>query len=363
MPPLRLLADDLTGALDAGAEFARSAGPVHVFWHGAIPDPLPASAALDSGTREHDAVSARAIVAGLASRLSAAAIAFKKIDSLLRGPTLAELAACFAAGAWRYGILAPAFPFQGRVTRDGRQFARDGATWRPAGPPLAETLRAEGIPAQRGQIGQPLSPGITVFDAETDAELAAIAAMPAPQPPLWSGTAGLAAALAGMPAIAPAVLPRPILGLFGSDQPATSAQLAACRPHWHQLRDDDALHDIASALQRGLALISVALPSGLARDAAADRIGRAFHRAIRTLPRPGAIIVAGGETLRGLCLALGAHSLELEGRIEPGLPRAVLRGGLWDGVTIVSKSGAFGHEHLLRDLLAQNGFFNERTLR
>jgi hypothetical protein len=27
-------------------------------------------------------------------------------------------------------------------------------------------------------------------------------------------------------------------------------------------------------------------------------------------------------------------------------------GGRWNGVTVVSKSGAFGHPHLLRDLLA-----------
>ena len=56
-------------------------------------------------------------------------------------------------------------------------------------------------------------------------------------------------------------------------------------------------------------------------------------------------------------MSLGAASLEVQGRILPGLPRSVLRGGLWDGVTVVSKSGAFGPPHLLRDLLAANGLF------
>ena len=71
--------------------------------------------------------------------------------------------------------------------------------------------------------------------------------------------------------------------------------------------------------------------------------------------------MAGGETCAALCTSLGAHSLEVQGRIVPGLPRSILRGGRWDGVTVVSKSGAFGHPTLLRDLLRANSFIHERT--
>ena len=91
---LRLLADDLTGALDTAAELVGITGPVHAFWHGAIPSVLPANAALDTGTRELDIASAVRIVSELAPVLNGAAIPFKKIDSLMRGPTLAEVAAC-----------------------------------------------------------------------------------------------------------------------------------------------------------------------------------------------------------------------------------------------------------------------------
>src|SRR5215208_376605 len=52
MTGLRLIADDLTGALDTAAEFVGLVGPVPVYWSGAIPLDLPPSAALDSGTRE-----------------------------------------------------------------------------------------------------------------------------------------------------------------------------------------------------------------------------------------------------------------------------------------------------------------------
>ncbi|MFL5280605.1 MAG: hypothetical protein ACJ8AW_06315 [Rhodopila sp.] len=65
--------------------------------------------------------------------------------------------------------------------------------------------------------------------------------------------------------------------------------------------------------------------------------------------------------MRGLCLSLRAHSLEIQGRLAPGLPRSLLRGGLWDGVTVVSKSGAFGPPTLLRDLLRGTHLVTERT--
>ena len=75
----------------------------------------------------------------------------------------------------------------------------------------------------------------------------------------------------------------------------------------------------------------------------------------REVPRPGTLVVAGGETLRGLCAALEATTLEVQGQIEPGLPYSRLRGGRWDSVEVVSKSGAFGRPEIWRDLLHLNG--------
>src|SRR5581483_8974904 len=110
MRTLRLLADDLTGALDTAAEFAGAFGPLDVVWSAAAPD--AASFAVDSGTREVDADEAFAVVREFAPLLDGAAIAYKKIDSLLRGPWVAELDACLRAGAWDACIVAPAFPHQ-----------------------------------------------------------------------------------------------------------------------------------------------------------------------------------------------------------------------------------------------------------
>ena len=70
-------------------------------------------------------------------------------------------------------------------------------------------------------------------------------------------------------------------------------------------------------------------------------------------------MVAGGETLRGLCDALGATRLDVTGDVLSGIPRSVMRGGRWDGTIVVSKSGAFGTPDLLRDLIAARAVSND----
>src|ERR1700756_3236947 len=120
MATLELLADDLTGALDTVAEFVGAFGPLPVVWSA---DAVEGQSgfAIDSGTRELGPDEAFAFVRGIAPRLADADIAYKKIDSRLRGPWVAELEACLATGAWDACILAPAFPHQGRRTFGGRQ--------------------------------------------------------------------------------------------------------------------------------------------------------------------------------------------------------------------------------------------------
>ena len=60
-------------------------------------------------------------------------------------------------------------------------------------------------------------------------------------------------------------------------------------------------------------------------------------------------------------VAFVSPSPEAVAQIAPGLPRSTLRGGRWDGLPVVSKSGAFGTEGVWRDLLHQNGFPHDRS--
>lgn len=358
---LRLIADDITGALDTAAEFTGLCGAMDIAWGDA--PPASGSLAIDAGTREVSRDAARARIAALAPALRGAGIAYCKIDSRLRGHAAAQIGACFGLGGWTHCIIAPAFPAQGRVTRGGRQWARgpDGA-WSPVGADdLPGLLAAEGLRAQVATRDGTPGPGITVFDAETEEDLLRVAALGRrlPGPVLWCGSGGLARALAGGAAPVPCTaLAAPVLGLFGSDQPATARQLAACGAGWLRIADGGAA-DARRVAQRlataGAALVSLALPQGIGREAAAARIAAAMTALTAGIDRPGTLIVAGGETLRALCAGLGATHLAATGIVAPGVPLSVMRGGRWDGVAIVSKSGAFGGDTLWRDLLAGNG--------
>ncbi len=359
-PVLRLLADDLTGALDTAAEFAALCGPVPVRWDGGA---AAGSLALCSETREAAEGAAAAVVARLAPALAGGDIAYRKLDSLLRGPVAAELAACWQTGLWRHAVLAPAFPAMRRIARDGVQWA--GTAGGGFAPVAMPDWAAAGLVVRRGQLDAPLAEGISWFDAEDDETLARIAALgrAAPGPVLWCGSGGLARALVGDAQVAgDTALQPPVLGLFGSDQAVTARQLAACGKAWLRLESAARAPQAFGALAGwGVALVSLALPEGMARGAAASRIGAEFAELLHSLPRPGTLLVAGGETLRAACAALGAQDLLVTGLVQPGVPRSRLQGGRWDGLDVISKSGAFGGEALWRDLLAANQLPREQA--
>ncbi len=365
MTSLRLLADDLTGALDTAAAFVALSGEVACVWYGNHRADLPANASIDAASRELAEAEAVARHQALAPLLADADIAFKKLDSLLRGHVVAEVAALFACGAWAHVVLAPAFPFQGRITRGGRQYRRgDDGAWQPVGPDLVAAMQALGIPAR---LGTTLGQGVTVFDAQSDADLAEVVRLGrhAEGRVLWCGTAGLAQALVGgaPPAAAP---PRvPVLGLFGSDQDVTAQQIENCGALALRLSPAANRNDadmISRTLhQHGAAMVGFNLPANTPRHLAASHIEAHLAAILPQLEKPGTLIVAGGETLRAICDILGATSLRITGTVMPGVPRSTMQGGAWDGVAVISKSGAFGAPNLLRNLLRSADIAFERT--
>lgn len=359
MTSVRLLADDLTGALDTAAEFVGLCGPFDVAWADAPATSGLQSLAIDSGTRERSKTESIEIVGRLAPLLQNATIAYKKVDSLLRGAWAAELSACLRSDHWASCVVAPAFDYQGRRTVGGQQFARTvQGDWHRVGDNLLDQLRQDGVEARQGGPDTLSQGGVQVFDAESDIDLDRIVEMGRHMsaPVLWCGSGGLAGALArGHRADAPSQLKRPVLGLFGSDQAATASQLAACGEVIVALTEGEGGAGVECKLaDDGVALVKFALADGLPRAEAAQRIARELTELIAALDPPGTLIVAGGETLKAVCVALGAHALQVTGRIVPGLPRSVLQGGRWSGVDVISKSGAFGPSELWRDLLRDN---------
>ena len=362
MTTLRLISDDLTGALDTAAAFVGVTGPVPVFWPGRLPDSPPRTAAFDCATRECGRDEAFMRHADMSAVLMQGDIAFKKIDSLLRGHAVAEIAALMRSGRWTHAVLAPAFPFQGRITRKARQYRSDGGEgWVPVCGDLVTSLLAEGVAAQSGDVS---IPGVAVMDAETDAALDDIVRLGLHNQSniLWCGSAGLAEALVRVlqpgAVVAESPLRGPLLGIFGSDQDVTSAQLDRCAGVTLHVGSNikAGTADIASCLaEHGAAMVRFDLPKNMPRAEAAETIRERLAALLPRLSRPGTLVVAGGETLREICDLLGASHLKVTGALQPGVPRSILQGGAWDGVDIISKSGAFGGPHWLRDLLVQAG--------
>ncbi len=202
---VRLLADDLTGAIDSAVRFVPRTGPFPVVWN---PDSAlgQGSVALDLGTREGSDAAAEA--------------RWRRRHRCWRGrmsPTSNAIPCCAAtwrwscwpacgAGGFARAILAPAFPAQGRVTQNGRQYVRAAGQQTLVGPDVAAQLRpsvaaqlrALGCAVAQCRPGDAPPPGISLWDAATEADLDRIAAVAdAPGATLWCGSAGLAAALAG----------------------------------------------------------------------------------------------------------------------------------------------------------------------
>lgn len=231
--------------------------------------------------------------------------------------------------------------------------------WQDTGRDLGADLRRLGIAVRPAQPGDAVPAGVSFWDAETDADLARIVASARHRNGmLWCGTGGLAGALAGGGRMPPPLLHRPLLGLFGSDHDVTLRQLEACGLHWLAVPAGSAgaAGAVHARLQTaGLALVSFALAEKLSRTEAAERIGAEMGALVRSMPPPRTLLAAGGETLRMLCRILRARSLEVMGQMLPGVPVSWLRGGAWDGVTVVSKSGAFGDAGLLRRLAGLDG--------
>jgi D-threonate/D-erythronate kinase len=361
MTSVRLLADDLTGALDTAAEFVGLCGPLDVTWGTVLSTSVPESLAIDSGTRELAKAEGVEIVGRLAPLLCDGTIAYKKVDSLLRGAWAAELGACLRTGHWASCVVAPAFEYQGRRTCDGQQLARTSqGDWHPVGANLLAQLQAENIHARRGRFEALSHGGVQVFDAQSDQDLDRVVEMgrQLAAPVLWCGSGGLAGALArGSHAGASRRLKKPVLGLFGSDQIVTASQLEACGEATVTLAEAEAGGAVRvhrKLADDGVALVKFSLPEGLSRAEAARRIAREMTALIAALDPPGTLVVAGGETLKAVCIALGAQALRVAGRLVPGLPRSTLQGGRWAGIDVISKSGAFGTRELWRDLLHAN---------
>ena len=319
MPGYALIADDLTGALDAGAGFA-AAGLRAVLPFSGRPEDAPDAdvVLVNTASREGSAAQAASATRVAAELLRAAGVerVYKKIDSVLRGHPGPELAAVLDVFRGR-ALVAPAFPAQDRVTRDGVQYAH-GEPVAPFGGFLRDALESA---ASRSDIR----------DATSDDDLARIARDAAANAAyrVWCGTAGLARhvppALGLVPQHGdPPSLPTVgrVVVLAGTSHPVTNAQL------------DSLSHASVSGVD---------VPVEGRRHASAANVVTALEDAAAhlSLGSMTGLLMTGGETALIVCRAMGATAIEVVGEALPGIPLGLLR--LPDRtVPVATKSGGFG---------------------
>ena len=359
MKRLAMLADDLTGALDAASAFASARQPVTVSWSVPIAS-RSASFAIDSESREVLPSEVVKRMAALLPAIASGGPAYKKIDSLMRGNTILELQSCSASGLFGSIVIAPAFPAQGRITRGGQQLARqsDGG-WAPAGPNLVEALHSQGrLIGLRDRLA---GRGIAICDAESDDDLVRLVAGRdwLAEPVLWCGSAGLACALSGPRHAESRPTGRRRLVVVGSPHWVSVGQTKNVSEAYPGLpasvgsqRDiQPAMEAIGLAMARqGIAALDFAIPGHEPVHAAA--LYADTFRELKDLPRPDILVAVGGDTLYRLCAALGSTRLDTIGEWMPGVAVSVLADGLWQGAHVVSKSGAFGASDFLLRVLA-----------
>lgn len=312
-PRWAMLADDLTGACDAGAAFAVAGFRARVVWREDAPRPDDAELlVISTETRAAPPDEASETVRRIVSSLAGRRIVYKKIDSVLRGPVEAEIAAVVEAGGFQRAVVCPALPEQGRTVRSGR-------------------LLVDGEPLEE-------QPPVPLADAENELDLRDLARELRNElgESLAVGSAGLAFALAHqlsgrrrtrpVPASAAAVAV-----IIGSHHPVALAQLDYLRGA------GEILETTPAGLEHVERDCFTAIVMREVDESAFEPLGRAIEAG-----RIGGLVTTGGATARVMLDGVRAGGVELCGELERGVPWGRIRGGAADGTPIVTKSGGFG---------------------
>ena len=411
MVKLLVIADDFTGALDTGVQFAASGAETRVVTNieydfsrtGREVQVL----VLVAETRHVKWEEAYRMVYGIAKRACESGIPYlyKKTDSALRGNIGSELKAVLDAAGKHTLHFLPAFPRMNRVTRNGIHYI-DGSPVHESvfGKDPFEPVTCSYIPdMMRGEVpvtvvesmdGWERQNGVMVYDASTDEELMSIGSFLKEK-----GELGLTAGCAGFAAVLPQLLglsgkrrerislDKKFLVACGSVNPITVRQLDyAERAGMKRIRltpeqklEKDYLESeegnraleewTKTALEEECCIFDTNdLPGcraaceyagshGLSLDELRVRIADTLGRVMEHLVRAGVkstMLLTGGDTLMGFMRHIGCDEIVPACEMAPG---TVLSQVDIDGRTysIISKSGGFGEEKLIAELAEKIG--------
>ncbi|SDK72616.1 Uncharacterized conserved protein YgbK, DUF1537 family [Franzmannia pantelleriensis] len=376
-----IIADDLTGALDACAPFAARGADTRVVvspdrlrqqvaeWHDAPPEVVAVN--VESRHLSAQDAAARVSAAFEALRALAPGLWFKKVDSTLRGQVIAECKALREALGLPL-LLAPAVPAQRRAVRaaevwvEGVRLAdsdyHHDARSAPLQGPIDKAFALAGMPLARvmPQPGLVLAHHDAIVDASSEGELAMLydGVLRTQQGFCLAGAAGLSAVVA-----------QRLFGRLSGRQPNMS--LALPRLYVVGSRAQRSQQQ-CQQLMRAAPNLAVLTP-GQTRDAAslpqqlllrpqpgnqddAGQVARALADSaadwLEAHPT-GLLFATGGDTALAILVRLGVRYLKVSAEWSPGV---VLSLGDGDPVRpVITKAGGFGEPSLLAELHASSG--------
>lgn len=378
-----IVADDITGACDAAAQFRRAGARTAVLLDdgdGTLPTGWDVIALTTESRRALPTVAAartRAAVERL--RNAGAERLYIKVDSTLRGAPGGIVEAAALAFGVPYILVAPAFPEQGRTVLGG-WVRRDETAVVDGMARLAETAIASvgHIPLRAirsSMTAIAISPGLLVdtvalllADAERDDDLWTLAEYAAStELSLVAGSAGLARYIAPFWCWETtnaddeddswADREGPVLIAVGTRNPMTQAQLAYLRE-----ADDVAVIDVPQddaeamlpALRHALDRMSVVVAAlAVPRDATVtdeglDGLARiTVAAALERGDDLRGLVTTGGATTLAICQAAGARLLRVVDEVLSGIPCSVMEDGQLTAIPIITKSGGFGADDAL----------------
>lgn len=409
---LLMIADDFTGALDTGVQFAACGAVTRVITGQSVHLQNLAQSCevlvVDAQTRHIDARQAYSVVAAIVAQARALHIPhiYKKTDSALRGNIGAELTALLEESGEGCLPFLPAFPQMQRKTLGGIHYI-DGVPaaqsvfgqdpFEPVRHSAVAALIAEqsqvetsSVPLQNRDAALPESGGIWIFDGATQQDLEQTG-----QRLLEEGRLHIMAGCAGFASVLPRLLglgsgkPEPMprldsnfLVICGSVNPITVAQADRAEQagflrlrlapeqkldpqHWQTPQGQQELEQLRRMLvTHPLRILDTNDEGGnqLTAQCAAQRgmdteaVRRAVSGTIGYLvsqlfacPELGTLLVTGGDTLLQCMDYMGVHEIQPLRELDSGV---VLSRFAYQGVSryVISKSGGFGREDLFLEL-------------
>src|ERR671920_1703082 len=379
MPDIAIIADDLTGAADAGVQLVRAGYRTAVFFHGEEISAAGIDAvSFDTDSRTRPAGFAARRVVEAARTVRHANLLYKKLDSTLRGNIEAELAAAFGATGRERIIVAPAFPAAGRTTVGGTQLVHgvpvdETEMQNDPRTPVREahvptllagafasvgTLDAEDL-ADPERVRLVLEEGeCVVADAERDSDLESLVrAVPEPDRVLWAGSAGLALALGSVypgPSAGDANVRRdrvrPVLVVVGSLSGVAREQVRRLVGEYGHVAfpveagETGVSRKTVAAVRDALAGCTCAVVhSPDERSASGEAMLASLAEVVARLSeeeRFEGLVLTGGATAVVVARRLGATGIRLQGEVEAGVPMGTLVGPA--PYPVVTKAGGFG---------------------